>query len=400
MKKVPDDYNDDKAYRVAYLIAAFIRNTLTDEEREELDEWVTESDENMKLFAELTDERNIKANLDRISNIDKDRALKELLERFRQTDEKKDYSPAIGTRWIYIAAASVALLIAAFFIYRPFIKDKTPVAEIIQTDLQPGGNKAILTLSDGSQLILDSLHNDSLIRDGNTSLTKTDGQIEYAGNQSSQTDAVLYNTITTPNGGQYKVVLPDGSKVWLNASSSMKYPTSFAGRERKVEVTGEAYFEIVKVAGKSFIVTCKDLQTEVLGTAFNINAYDDEASTRVTLLEGSVKVVSGTASIIMKPGQQAKALGSELIELVPEPDTEEAVSWKDGKFYFKNASIEDIMRQVARWYDVKVEYEAKPRDHFNAVIARDVPVSRLFELLQKTGEVNFTITDKKIIVKP
>lgn len=398
MKEVPDGYNEEKAYRVAYLVAAFIRNTLTDDEREELDQWVTESDENMKLFAELTDERNIKNNLARIEQIDKESAWKELLSATREVNYEKPRSHA--RKWLYIAAASVALLTAGFFIYNPFLRNMPAMAENKKADLLPGGDKAVLTLSNGSHIILDSTFNDSLIRDGLSEIISKEGQIVYDRASQQPSGVVVYNTIATPNGGQFKVVLPDGSRVWLNAASSIRYPLFFPGKERKVEITGEAYFEIVKEAGKKFIVTCGDLETEVLGTAFNINGYDDEASTKVTLLEGSVKVSGGQSSLIIKPGQQARINERSQLALVTEPDIEESTSWKDGMFYFKDARIEEIMLQVARWYDVKVEYQARPVKHLNAIISRNIPVSRLFELLQKTGEVNFEIQDKTIIVKP
>lgn len=397
MKKVPDNNSEANAYRVAYLVAAFIRNTLTDDERNELDEWVTDSDENMRLFSELTDEKNIKASLEKMDNIVKDKAWKDLLERSKQADGEALPSP---TRWIYVVAASVALLIGAFFIYRYATSTKTPIANTKQTDLQPGGNKAVLTLSNGRQIILDSAKNGNLIWEGNVEVTKQDGQIVYTHDQQQTTNTTLYNTISTPNGGQYKIVLPDGSIVWLNAASSMTYPTTFTGNERKVDITGEAYFEIAKDARKKFIVSCKGLQTEVLGTHFNINTYDDEVTTKVTLLEGSVKVLSGQSSVIIKPGQQAQTAENGLLKIIPDPDTEEVTSWKEGVFHFKDATIEEIMRQVARWYDVKIVYEGKVNDHFNATIARNVAVSRLFTLLEKTGQVHFMITGKNIIVKP
>jgi ferric-dicitrate binding protein FerR (iron transport regulator) len=277
----------------------------------------------------------------------------------------------------------------------------------------------MLTLADGRTITLDDVQNGILTKEGNTAVSKKDGIVMYhspAGD--AQPAAIIsYNTLTTPRGGQYQLVLPDGSKVWLNAASSIKYPTAFTGNERKVEVTGEGYFEVAKNASMPFHVQVNNMDVEVLGTHFNINGYSDEPSIRTTLLEGSVKVrqwsmVNGQLKTeneaLLKPGEQAALAGTHSpltthhspLTIDHSPNTEEVMAWKNGLFQFQDASIESIMRQVARWYDVQIEYKGKINNEFIGKIPRHVPVSSVLNILESTGWVHFTIVGKKIIVAP
>lgn len=265
-----------------------------------------------------------------------------------------------------------------------------------QNDIEPGKNKAILTLADGSTIIPENAGNGILATQGNVRLVKTtDGQIEYKGTGNVE----IYNTLTVPRGGKVKMlILSDGTRVWLNSESSLHYPTAFVEKDRRVEITGEAYFEVAKIEGKKFFVTGDGITTEVLGTHFNVNTYADEPFVKITLLEGKVKVSNKSASGILKPGQQA-LIDSE-IKVVDRVDAEEVMAWKNGKFQFTDASIETIMKQVTRWYDAEVVYEGKISGNFVADISRNVPVSKLLNLLELTNRVHFSIADKKIIVKP
>jgi ferric-dicitrate binding protein FerR (iron transport regulator) len=216
-------------------------------------------------------------------------------------------------------------------------------------------------------------------------------------NKSSE---VLYNTISTPRGGQYELMLSDGSKVWLNAASSLRFSASFVGKERKVELLGEAYFEVAKNAAMPFKVKVHGMEVEVLGTHFNINSYDNESMIRTTLLEGSVKINKNNSSSLLKPGQQAQMNKAGEIKIINNVDVEEAIAWKEGKFQFDKADIHDIMRQLARWYDVDVEYKGTVSSHFGGTISRDVNLSQVLNMLHLTGEVNFQIQDKKVLVMP
>lgn len=400
MKENPYSDMDEKASRVAYLIAGFIRHTLTETEHDELDAWVESSDENMLLFEELTDEKNIEANLEWMDKVNTEKSLKSIKKKIEFTPEHKNLKT---NKWFYSVAASVILLIAAFGIYK-IINSKqskdASIAKINQTEIQPGGNKATLTLSNGSVIDLVSAPNGLIKGDNGTIINKSkDGEILYndSGNSNSEAN---YNTLTTPKGGQYKIQLPDGSLVWLNAASSLKYPTSFATFERIVELKGEGYFEISKDKTKPFKVKLTDSsEVKVLGTHFNVMAYENEKSKDVTLLEGSVQITKGNNQQNLTPGQQGRIISSKIV-LVNSVDTDQVTGWKNGQFIFHDAEIQSIMRQVARCYDVDVKYETTNTQHFNATISRNDPVLRLLHILEETGQIHFKTENKIIYVLP
>jgi len=400
MKENPYSNMDEKASRVAYLIAGFIRHTLTEKEHDELDAWVESSDENMLLFEELTDEKNIEANL---AWMDKTRTEESLELTKKKIEFTPEYKNLKTKKWFYSIAASVILLVAAFGIYK-IINNKqskqTSIAKIDQTGIQPGGNKATLTLSNGSVIDLVSTPNGLIKGDNGTIINKSkDGEILYNDNDASNSIA-SDNILTTPKGGQFKVQLPDGSYVWLNAASSLKYPTAFATSERIVELKGEGYFEIAKDKTKPFKVKLADgSEVKVLGTHFNIMAYENEKSKDVTLLEGSVQITKGNNEQSLTPGQQGRIISSKII-LVNAADTDQVTGWKNGQFIFHDADIQSIMRQVARWYDVDIKYEINSSQHFNATISRKEPVLKLLHILEETGQIHFKTKNKTIYVLP
>lgn len=310
-------------------------------------------------------------------------------------------------RWM--AAASVLTIIAAgtlyfYFSNTPSDKGRDNIVKINnqKNDVAPGGNKALLTLADGSTIILDSAQNGMLTQQGNTKIIKLEnGKVAYEKGENSITTKVEYNTITTPRGGQYQLELADGSHVWLNAASSITFPTSFRGNRREVKITGEAYFEVAHNATAPFIVMVNDMEVQVLGTHFNVNAYNDEGVVKTTLLEGSVKVSKETKSALIIPGEQAQIKDkSDKIEIKRNVDLEETVAWKNGKFLFQDADIHNIMRQLERWYNITVSYEGIiTNEEFVGVISRDVNISQILNMLEKTGAIKFEIEGKKIIVK-
>ncbi|MET0392586.1 MAG: FecR domain-containing protein, partial [Chitinophagaceae bacterium] len=305
-------------------------------------------------------------------------------------------------RPVFRAAAAAVLLIAAAATIFLLSRGREPqplTGTAPQIRLMPGGNKAVLTLADGSLIVLDSAANGSLAQQGNMKVLKLDnGQLAYRSGDESAGE-VLYNTITTPRGGQYQVVLADGSRVWLNAASSLRFPASFTGRERRVELTGEGYFEITKNPSMPFKVNMAGKgEVEVLGTHFNINAYDDESHSRITLLEGSVKVSRGAATSILKPGQQAQL--ADGIKVAQDADLEEVMAWKNGKFIFNKTDVQATMRQLARWYDASVSYQGKVDGFFNGTISRSAGIEKVLKMLQLTDEVQFSIEGKTIVVKP
>lgn len=310
-----------------------------------------------------------------------------------------------------VAAAVLLLLSAALYFLLPSRTRQPQQVSLVEqpvNDIAPGGNKAMLTLADGSTIVLDNASNGTISQQGNIQIQKlNNGLLAYTvnGRTITENDENFYNTITTPRGGQYQVTLADGTLVWLNAASSIRFPVVFTGAERKVTITGEAYFEVAKNAAMPFKVKAASSEIEVLGTHFNVNAYEDEAAIKTTLLEGSVKV-SATASstrpvpVFLKPGQQSSINKAGIINVQNDADTEEAMAWRNGRFQFKSADLQSILRQISRWYDVDVVYQGKVDLHFTGQLARNANVSNVFEKLALTGEVNFRIDGKKIIVSP
>ena len=319
-----------------------------------------------------------------------------------------------GTKHMYPywkAAAAIVLLATAVFLFRNNTHPKQTAAvqsneERFKYDADPGGNKAVLTLADGSVIVLNEAGNGVLADQGGTSVSKAkEGQLVYDASAGAVSPKLAYNTISIPRGGQYQITLPDGTKVWLNSSSSLTFPTAFTGKERKVELRGEAYFEVAKVKRRRqgapspqkgemripFIVESGSQQIEVLGTHFNVMAYNDEAAIKTTLLEGSVKVLHLTSHIshLLKPGQQA-LMKSGTIK-VAEVDTEEAVAWKNGMFQFNNTDMQTVMRQLERWYNVEVDEDNMPHKRFNGIISRDVPLSQVLKMMEVTSGLRFKI---------
>ncbi len=381
----------------AKLIEKYEAGTASPEEIIELNEWYHSFDDTAATVASdnpLTKE-------------DLGRSIKERINYSNQEEP-----PAIYRRgWFRAAAVVLVLILGATYIYYnqsgpdKQVIVKTPVKQI-PVEVVPGGNKALLTLADGSTIILDSAANGVLSTQGNIEVKKMDnGLLAYKVNGKIlyEDDAAFYNTITTPRGGQYKVTLSDGTTVWLNAASSIRFPVYFTGNERVVEVTGETYFEVAKNATKPFKVKTVNQEVEVLGTHFNINAYDDEASIKTTLLEGKVKVtVPGKSATqparFLQPGQQSGISKNGQINIINNADTEEAVAWIRGRFQFENTDLRSMLRQFARWYDVEVEYRGPVDLYFTGQLTRNEEVRKVFKQLELTGEVHFRIEGRKVIV--
>jgi transmembrane sensor len=305
----------------------------------------------------------------------------------------------------WMAAAVLLSISITFYYYRQYRAQQNSNA-IAQNDIAPGGNKAILTLADGSKLVLDDSTNGKLATQGKTVVQKTgNGMLSYlspALSTGQTTPEVTYNTITTPRGGQYNVTLPDGTQVWLNAASTIKFPTAFTGKERNVELNGEAYFEVVKNKNMPFHVSSAGQNIEVLGTHFNVNAYNDEASLKTTLLEGSVKVTKGGLQAMLKPGQQSSIINNEnnaAIKVTTVTDIDEIMAWRNGKFSFNDTDIKTVMRQIGRWYDVDIDYNGQiPDDVFTGTFSRNITAAKALKILEFSG-VDFKIEGRKIIVK-
>lgn len=300
--------------------------------------------------------------------------------------------------WIRTAAAAAAVIFLGVGIFL-FLPRKVQREEVLTSDVAPGGNKATLTLSDGQTISLTEAASGELAVESGVLVRKaSDGQLVYeAPAAAAAAREITYNTITTPRGGQYQVVLPDGSRVWLNAASSLRYPASFAGmQERRVELTGEAYFEVAKDARKPFSVSSAQQTVKVLGTHFNVNAYTDEPVVKTTLLEGSVRVepAGGAPGVTLSPGHQAirAADGFRVLKV----DAPGAIGWKNGKFVFDGESLESILRRVSRWYDVEIEYKDAQTKKilFGGTMSRFDHISKVLSKLEITGDVQFEIVQE------
>ena len=417
--------------RLQYLLQQYANNECTRNELLELMEVIEEAQHDETLHASLQDVwQNISAS-DALPAIDKEKIFNNII-----TASPVPVLPQKRRLWLKAAAAAVLIGSAAWIMYAYLHAEKKQVEKTVvaknnyKNDVAPGGNRAILTLSNGSTIVLDSANNGALATQGNTNVNKiSNGQLEYQSAMGNKQSAIIgFNTLQTPRGGQYQVVLPDGTKVWLNAASSLKYPTAFSGKERKVELTGEAYFEVKSLTSRQVgtgskggeekipfvvkIVTSKGDggEVRVLGTHFNINAYDNEAAIKTTLLEGKVKVVNGEWSMvnkqppyeyqeaILKPGEQVSiSQTSQLSHPIP-VQTDGVIAWKNGLFDFRSAEIHTVMRQLSRWYDIEVIYSKPVLDKFYAKIPRNTKLSDVLQALMMTGSVHFKIEGKTVTV--
>ncbi|SIN71069.1 FecR family protein [Chitinophaga niabensis] len=302
--------------------------------------------------------------------------------------------------WRRIAAAAAVLVFISAGLYGWLqMRDWKPAPVIArQNDVPPGTNKAVLHLADGTVVTLDSAGN-QVIRQGGTIINQQNGQLHYKANDPNAT-TVSFNTLATPRGGQYSVTLPDGSKVWLNSASSLRFPTAFTGLERKVELTGEAYFEVAKNAKQPFKVALEDKTTiEVLGTHFNVNAYKDEPAISTTLLEGAVRLTKGKERVTIKPGERAQLQEGGTKFVIDRPDVERVVAWKNGFFQFDGDNITMIMKQLSRWYDIEPVYAGSmSMKDYSGYISRNSNISEVLKMLELTNEIKCKVEGRKVTV--
>lgn len=326
----------------------------------------------------------------------------------RKLERSIDQSPNVKTidfkRWSIAAAILLAALMTLFYTVNIKDKDRHLLEKLSARPILPGGNKAVLTLADGSSIVLGDEVSGKAINQGSTLISAKDkGLLVYqnTGTEDHSKTASLFNTISTPRGGQYQVVLPDGTRVWLNASSSLYFPARFTGRERNVQLKGEAYFEVAKHKNMPFTVQVNEMSVKVLGTHFNIMAYEDEEDINTTLLEGAVEVSSLSHVKSLRPGQQANLKRSTGVIGVKNANASESIAWKNGNFTFTDDSIETIMRKISRWYDVEVRYTGNLSDKsFAGSISRYEQVSEVLKMLELTGTIHFKIEGRRITVMP
>lgn len=389
-----------KKYR-ENLINRYLNNECNPEELLKLYDILKVSDSDRLLL------KQIKSSFDQAMLEPTEKDLPAWSERVRELitieTQKSVQSARLYKIWLPRVAASILVVSVCLFLSQ--LTSKSPINSpvlAVKTSLPvkalPG--KVLLTLSDGSVIPLDDTQNGKIGNQGGTIINKNNGEVIYnaASNSTSSAKNVSFNTITTPKGGKYQIVLPDGSKVWLNAEASLHFPTDFRGDKRVVELTGEGYFEIEKNPTMPFFVKLDKMEIEVLGTHFNIMAYDNEASTKTTLLEGAIKMNYYAGSKNLKPGEQAEFNHSSQNVTVSKVDVEEAIAWKNGYFEFANADVKTIMRQLARRYDIDVVFEERMLNrHFTGEIPMELTLTQALNILDHAG-IKSKINGKKILI--
>jgi transmembrane sensor len=392
------------ASRIEYLFNRYVNKTCSPQEEEELMELLRDP-QNEATFKLLIEEVIGKTGIEKeLLQERADSILSNILQHDKAVVISMERRGSAFVPWMRIAAA-VLLVIAGAFYWMHQNSDRPKEIEIAvvppkPTPILPGTDKAVLTMADGSAILLDSAQNGLLAQPGNTNIQKRGTVLIYVPSAAaSENSGIAYNTLSTPRGGQYKVVLSDGTSVWLNAASSLRFPTAFIGDAREVELTGEAYFEVAKNKDMPFHVKVNGVQVNVIGTHFNINAYSEEAAIKTSLLEGSVQVTNGSFSNRLKPGEQAIVSNRNEAIDVRTADMDAVMAWKNGLFVFEGADIEMIMRQISRWYDVDVVFTGEtPAREFEGKISRNAPLSNVLKILELSS-INFSVEGKKIIVR-
>ncbi len=375
----------EQDFRAAYLIGGFIRENLTEEEEEELEQWIQQSERHLQIFEDLTDEASVREYMHWYYQRDTEKKLGEVKNRIHFKSAGRLFH-----FWKYAAVAGIALLLLLGIYYE--LVDQAPRGMVENhpppRDIAPGYETATLTLADGQQIDLRKLK-DTLI---NAQVRIENGTILY-NNAGGEPE---YHELSIPRKGFYQLVLPDGSRVWVNSESSIRYPSRFTGPERRVTVTGETYFEVAKDPRHPFIVSVNGVDIAAVGTAFNINAYPDEEGLRATLAEGKIKITGDQRQEYLEPGQQLLVQQNQW--MLRTVDIAPVTAWTKQQFKFKGSTIEEVMRSVERWYDARVVFREKVNDHFTGTIDRNVPVSQLLKLLEATGRVHFRVEGNTITV--
>jgi hypothetical protein len=339
---------------------------------------------------------NHKADLEQIFS-----AIKNNISQTQINPTKASY-PMYQKIWYAAAIVCILLLIGGGFFYLQFkngrLSDKLVQQKSILHDVAPANGNVILTLSDGKKINLGDTTKGVLTQQGQSQLVLID-QKRLAYHQTGNEQTILYNEIQTNRGSTYQITLSDGTKVWLNADSYIKFPTAFSGKDRAVEIKGEVYFEVTHDATKPFMVAVNHLKVEVLGTKFNIMAYGDEPQIKTTLTEGKIWATYEGKTLKLNPGQQAILQHQNNAFLLKDADIDKEIAWVNGLFDFDNDSIEDIMRQLARWYDVKISFERPVSTHYSGSVRRQSNISQVLKMLELAGGVQFQINDKQINIK-
>lgn len=384
----------EPADHIVKLLVKKAKGELTEQELVELSQWLKDKPERENFVQKITGEVFLLKEAGSIYLFDQQKIFKKVSDKFFLANPAQNENKhtgniyLLGKRWFGYAAAVILILCISTYLRITTQQDKSPITHTQpvpgKDDILPGHDKATLTLSDGRQITLDS-GTKKIISEGTLAIQNTNGELLYA-----PTDLVVYNTMVTPRGGQYKLTLADGTRVWLNAASSVTYPTTFDGTTRSVTITGEVYFEVAPNKSKPFIVTTRKESIRVIGTSFNVSAYEGESSVKTSLLEGIVKI----NNIILHPGQAF--IDNKIITTNIDQD----LAWKDGRFDFNRLKMREAMKQIARWYDVEVKYEGAVQDiEFVGGLKRTLTLNQVLSFLEKL-DVHFRLDGRVLTVMP
>jgi transmembrane sensor len=386
-----------------YLARGYLDGTLSKEELKEFREQFKSPEMQELLKAEMLNDLNSSSYPNVVPEDEIQAALERVMQQTRQKDPKPVPLRTIHprTKWIPYAAATIIVCGVVAYLWNQQGRRAVKIESVsVQNDVMaPSVNRAMITLANGQKIYLDSAGNGKLAMEGNVRIQKMDnGQIIY--HETGNVSEMQYNTLTVPRGSQIThLILADGSRVFVNAASSIKYPVAFIGNERKVEITGEAYFEVAKNPRKKFIVSSNGIVTEVLGTHFNVNTYADEGSAKITLLEGRVVVKREEETITIKPGEQVECPPQAKLLLHPHADVTQVMAWQRGMFLFTDMSLPAILRQLSRWYDVTVKYEGTlPATSYGGGLSRNLPLSEAIKLLE-SDKIKFILTGNLLTVQ-
>jgi len=378
-------------YKLSKLISKHVQNELSASERLLLEEWLGENLDNRRLFERLIKTEQLKRSLDHFNSLNVDSSWKRA-KRKRFVTKVKNLTPYIG-----YAASIVGVIFTMFLLFPKNNKEQTAAKNsqiIVEKDLLPGGVKATLKLSDGNSINLNAGFR-SISQESGYVIFSDSGELDYTKSKPINTHLV-YNTITVPKAGTFRIILPDGTKVWLNSLTQLKFPTQFSKQIRKVHLTGEAYFEVAKDRTKPFIVKVNNNTIEVLGTHFNVNSYNTTFKT--TLFEGSVKIANDDDSRLLSPGQEASIVGSKII--VDKANMRKALAWKNNEFYFKNYSMQSILLELSRWYDFEIDHHGIINNkRYSGSIGRDLKLSEVLKILHYLSGYNFHFDGNKLTVR-
>ncbi|MCD0490071.1 FecR family protein [Pedobacter sp. MC2016-14] len=399
-------------FRIPQLLAGHFSNALSDLEEEELKLWINASSENLLYYNQFKDEQVIANKLQQFQELSDEmevvvwnKTLQKLGDVHPQ-NEIPNLDKKVKKLWARIAvAAAIALVVGTLAILLNVFQHPRTKQNLVATDgyndIAAVKTAATLTLANGRKIILSNAANGKLATEAGVSISKTtDGQLIYSVIPTENDNGNSFNTLLTANGEQYQIILPDQTRAWLNAASSITYPTSFANtKRREVTIKGEIYFEVAKDKVHPFIVKTNTQSIQVMGTHFNVNSYDNEPVVKTTLLEGAVTVFTNKDKVILKPMQESINRGGKLA-VEDADDADEAIAWKKGYLQFNDENLESVMRKISRWYDVEIVFVGKPGNQkFNGIISRSKGLKSAIKIIEAAGNVNFKMEGRKLFVK-